>query len=418
MFVETGNPLFSSSPRGATCRPLGLERNGGIQDGYKHVAPSELKRGHVISFLSSLKLILVAITFMDIRDLRREIDRIDFELVKLLKTRMEVALKTRKFKRDVMDASREEEVLRRVQAHANAMGLLSPEFTSDLFASIIQESKTLQTQGYFLAGFQGEHGAYSEVAARMYDPSLVYIPCVEFADVFEGVAQGQLDVGIVPVENSLGGAITQVNELLIETDLTIINDVKIPVHHCLLTLPETDYREIRVVYSHPQALTQCRNFLNRNHLEARPYYDTAGAARMLNNERPKAAAAIASELCAEIYDLEIIKETIEDHDENQTRFLVISKQPPAEAGNKCSIIFAAVHRAGALFEILKVFADAHINLTRIESMPNREDPGNYYFFLDFEGNAQDEQVQRVLADVQQHTMMYKFLGCYREVKQA
>lgn len=355
---------------------------------------------------------------MDIQDLRREIDRIDFELVKLIKTRMETGLKIRKLKKEITDPGREEQVLNRVTAHANALGLVTPEFARELFTNLIQESKTLQAQGYSLAGFQGEHGAYSEVAARTYDPTLVYIPCVEFADVFEGVEQGQLDIGIVPVENSLGGAITQVNELLIERNLYIISDVKIPVHHCLLTLPETDYREIRVVYSHPQALTQCRNFLNRNNLEARPFYDTAGAARMLNNERPKAAAAIASELCAEIYDLEIIKEKIEDHEENKTRFLVISKQTPAEPGNKCSITFAAVHRAGALFEILKVFADAKINLTRIESMPNRSDPGNYYFFLDFEGNVQDEQIQRVLTEVQQHTMMYKFLGCYREVKQA
>ncbi len=353
---------------------------------------------------------------MDIRDLRQEIDRIDFELLKLIKTRMEVALKIRKFKADITDSNREDEVIHRVKSHSEALGLLQPEFAGQLFSRIIEESKTLQSKGYLLAGFQGEHGAYSEVAARKYDFNLAYIPCIEFADVFEGVEEGYLDLGIVPVENSLGGAITQVNELLIETNLKIIGEVKIPVHHCLLVLPNTDYREIRVVFSHPQALTQCRNFLARNHLEPRPFYDTAGAARMLSIDRPKASAAIASELCGEIYNLEIIKEGIEDHEENKTRFLVLSKHELDEPGAKCSIIFSAVHRAGALFEILKIFAEARINLTRIESMPNREDPGNYYFFLDFEGDINDENVKNVLNDVSENTIMYKFLGCYKEVK--
>jgi prephenate dehydratase/chorismate mutase len=353
---------------------------------------------------------------MDISDLRQKIDQIDFELLKLIKTRMELALKTKKLKSDVVDQKREEEVINRVVAHSKALGLLSPEFTENLFAKIIAESKQLQSKNYRLVGFQGEHGAFSEVAARTYDPDLVYIPCIEFADVFEGVEEGYLDIGVVPVENSLGGAITQVNELLIERPLHIISEVKIPVHHCLLTVPETDYREIRVVYSHPQALTQCRNFLNRNHLEALPYYDTAGAARMLSIERPKATAAIASDLCAEIYDLEIIKENIEDHEENKTRFLVISRQELDEPGRKCSIIFSAAHRAGSLFAVLAIFADAGINLTRIESMPNREDPGNYYFFLDFEGHINDEKIKNALAEVVKNTIMYKFLGCYKEVK--
>jgi prephenate dehydratase/chorismate mutase/prephenate dehydratase len=353
---------------------------------------------------------------MDIQDLRQQIDRIDFELIKLLKTRMEVALKTKKFKADITDSSREDQVIERVKSHSEALGLLPPKFSEQLFRRIMEESKKLQAKGYLLIGFQGEHGAYSEVAARRYNSALAYIPCVEFADVFEGVEDGHLDIGVVPVENSLGGAITQVNELLIDTSLHIVGEVKIPVHHCLLTLPETDYREIRVVYSHPQALTQCRDFLNRNRLEPRPYYDTAGAARMIATERPKAAAAVASTLCAEIYNLEVIKEEIEDHEENQTRFLLISREASDEQGTKCSIIFSAAHKAGSLFEILRVFAESRVNLTRIESMPNREDPGNYYFFVDFEGDIHDEKIQQVLEDVQKNTMMYKFLGCYGEVK--
>ena len=355
---------------------------------------------------------------MDIHELRREIDQLDFELLKMLKARMETVLKIRKFKTEdeILDVNREQQVLERIADHSQALGLLKPGLMQDLFKKIMAESKELQAKGYLLAGFQGEHGANSEVAARVYNPELIYIPCMEFGDVFESVSQGHLDLGVVPVENSLGGAITMVNELLIETDLHIVGGVNLPIHHCLLTLPGTDHREIRTVYSHPQALTQCRNFLHRNNLEPHPFYDTAGASRMLSIERPKASAAISSILCAELYNLEIIKEEIEDHEENRTRFVVLSKEPQPEGGTKCSMIFSVAHHAGALFEILRVFAEHDLNMSRIESLPNREDPGNYYFFVDIEGNIKDEKVQEALELVQENTSMYKFLGCYKEVE--
>ncbi len=352
-----------------------------------------------------------------LRELREDIDRLDFELLKLLRTRMETALKIRKFKSadEIVDASREQQVIERVVRQTQSLGLLSPEFAEDLFNKIMEESRAIQAKGHQLIGFQGEHGAYSEVAARAYHPGLAYIPCPEFADVFESVSKGYLDLGVVPVENTLGGAITQVNELLIDTELHIIGEIKLPIHHCLLALPGTDHREIRMAYSHPQGLTQCRDFLLRNHLEPRPFYDTAGSARMLSVDRPKASAAIASALCADIYNLEVIKERIEDHAENKTRFLIISREKPQEPGTKCSIIFSVAHHAGALFEIVRVFAESNINLTRIESMPNRDNPGNYYFFLDFDGVLHEEKIQHALEVVQQHTMMYKFLGWYKEV---
>ena len=356
---------------------------------------------------------------MDIYYWRSEIDRIDFELLKLLKTRMETALKIQKFKTEITDSAREEQVFTRVGHHIESLGLLSPEFAEQLFMNIIRESKEIQSRGKLLIGFQGEHGAYSEVAARAYNNDLVYMPCTEFADVFESVREGYVDLGILPIENSLGGAITQVNELLVENDLHIIGEIKIPIHHCLLTLPGIDHRDIRAVYSHPQALTQCRNFLSRNHLEPRPFYDTAGAGKMLSTERPDAAAAIASKLCAELYNLEIIKEGIEDHEDNVTRFLILSRKKSEDLGEKCSIIFSMSHeiatRSGSLFDILKLFAEANINLTRIGSLPNREDPGNYRFFMDFEGNDQDQKIQDALEGVKARTVLYKFLGCYKEV---
>ena len=270
-----------------------------------------------------------------------------------------------------------------------------------------------------MVGFQGEHGAFGEMAVAAFDKSAVPVPCLEFADVFEAVENGQLDLGIVPVENSLEGSVNAVNDLLIETaesDLQIIGEINLPIHHCLLAIPDTDYREIKVVYSHPQALGQCRNFLARNKLEARPYYDTAGAAAMIANERPKAAAVIASRLCAEIYGLEVLKENVEDHSSNSTRFVVLSKQKNNDVGNKCSIAFTTPHKAGALFAVLKVFSDAGINLTRIESRPIRGEHGKFAFLLDLQGSERDSGVAEALKLAKERTEMFRMLGCYTEEK--
>jgi prephenate dehydratase/chorismate mutase/prephenate dehydratase len=349
---------------------------------------------------------------MELTELRKKIDGIDEEILKLLNRRMEFALRTSKLKDGIADESREKEVLEMAERHSK--GLISPGFTKRIYDEIIKESKELQGKDATIVGFQGEHGAYSEVAVRGADKSWVPIPCTEFMDVFDGVKNGQLDLGVVPVENSLEGAVTQVNDLLVETDLRIVGEVKVPVHHCLLALPESDYRDIKVVYSHPQALAQCRGLISRNKLEPRPYYDTAGAAMMLANERPKAAAVIASRLCAEVYDLEVLKENVEDHDANYTRFVVLSKEPASEEGNKCSVIFSTAHKAGALFNVLKVFSDAEINLTRIESRPIRKDPGKFAFLLDFQGSDRDEKVKTALEKMKEETEMFNFLGCYKE----
>ena len=238
-------------------------------------------------------------------EISSKINKIDRELLVLLQERMGLALRSKKFQETGDDVQSEENVLERV--NRMNLDLIKSPFSRQLLKTIIDESKRLQDEDRRLVAFQGEHGAYGEVASRKLVPAGAYIPCLEFIDVFRGVEEGHFDLGVVPVENSLEGAVTQVNDLLTTTDLKVIGEVKVVVNHCLLSTEATDYREIRVVYSHPQALAQCREFLMRNKLEPRPYYDTAGAAKMLARENPKAAAAIASALCSELYDLEIIK---------------------------------------------------------------------------------------------------------------
>jgi prephenate dehydratase len=351
---------------------------------------------------------------MKLNEISSKINKIDRELLVLLQERMGLALRSNKFQESSDDTQSEENVLERV--NRMNLDLIKSSFSRQLLKTIIDESKRLQDEDRHLVAFQGEHGAYGEVASRKLMPTGAYIPCLEFIDVFRGVEDGHFDLGVVPVENSLEGAVTQVNDLLTTTDLKVIGEVKVVVNHCLLATEVTDYREIRVVYSHPQALAQCREFLMRNKLEPRPYYDTAGAAKMLARENPKASAAIASALCSELYDLEIIKEGIEDGPANSTRFLLLSREASAAKNDKTSIIFAVAHEAGQLYGVLQLFAEAKINLTRISSMPLRSDPSNYSFFLDFEGSEKDAHVAEVLQKMSQMTISLKNLGSYPAYK--
>jgi len=349
---------------------------------------------------------------MTLDEIRKKLDKIDFQILKLLNTRMELGLKTKKLKVAIEDYEREAELLDKIRSKSGA--LIAPKFCEKLFKEIIAESKKLQNKDYKLIGYQGEPGAYGQVAAMEWQKDLVPIPCTEFTQVFENTTSGLYDFGIVPVENTLGGTVSQVNQLVLNTKLFIVGAVELPIHHCLLAQSGTDYRELRAVYSHYQALEQCHHFVVRNNLEPIPYYDTAGAAKMLSENAPKASAAIASKLCAEIYNLDIIKENIEDFDKNITRFLVFSKEENQKNGKKCSIVFSTEHKAGILFKVLELFAKENINLTRIESLPNQQ--GSFAFFLDFVGAKNDVKVQKTLEAVQSITVNFRFLGCYNEVK--
>lgn len=349
---------------------------------------------------------------MGLKEIRKNIDRIDSKILMLLNDRMELALMAKKFKSQIEDRGREKEILERIRK--NATGLMNATFIENIFNEIIRESKSLQQRDYELIIFQGEHGAYSEVASREWRSDLIPVPCAEFVQVFEGVESGPCDYGIVPVENTLGGSVDQVNRLLINTDLYVVGAVELPIHLCLLALPGTDHREIRTVYSHPQALAQSRAFLSRNNLEPVQYYNTAGAAKMVAEKRPKGSAAIASKLSAELYNLEIVKEGIEDLDRNMTRFLVLSREENKEEGDKCSITFSTEHKAGTLFRVLEVFAREDINLTRIESIPS--EPGNYAFFLDFIGSSKEGKAMKALDKVKEITRSFKIMGCYKERK--
>jgi prephenate dehydratase/chorismate mutase len=347
---------------------------------------------------------------MVLKDIRGKIDLLDSRVLRILNDRMELALMAKKFKINIEDKEREKEIVERIRM--NSTGLINAQFVEKIYTGIIKESKALQKKEHKLIGFRGEHGAYGEVALREWNKDWVSIPNRGYDGVLEGVKTGLYDYGIVAVENSLGGIVGEVNELIVNSDLYVVGAVELPIYLCLLVLPGTDHRDIRTVYSQSQALAQCRNFLSRNNLEPVHYYDAAGAAKMLAEETPKASAVIASKMAAEIYNLEIIKEGIDDFERNMTRFVVLSREENRDDGDKCSILFSTEHRAGTLFNVLEVFAKRKINLTRIGSI--QSGVGNYTFFLDFIGSSKDENVKEALEEVNKVAVNYRFMGCYKE----
>ena len=341
--------------------------------------------------------------------LKKKISAVDRELVQMLETRLELTLRLAK-QQTIDPCACIEETVKELESRCSE--ILDPELVKSTYEGLLKAVDGLRERGTQLVGFQGEHGAYGEVASRALVPGGAYMPCLEFVDVFDGVENGLFDLGVVPVENSLEGAVTQVNDLLTRTPLKVIGEVKVPIHHCLLAPKGVDLDDIRIVYSHPQALAQCREFLLKHRYEARPFYDTAGAAKMIDRQRPLATAAIASKLCSKLYGLKIVRERIEDADSNTTRFQLISKTPFTGEGEKCSIIFGVSHSAGSLQSVLNLFADAGINLTRLASTPHKQDPGNYTFFCDFEGSDRDPVIRNVLDEIDRRTKEMVFLGCY------
>jgi prephenate dehydratase/chorismate mutase/prephenate dehydratase len=344
-------------------------------------------------------------------ELRAQIDDTDRKLLRLLDQRIEYALQTTRLKTAITDRDREDEVLGRVSAAAH--GLLGEGFVVELYRSIIAESKRLQAQRPRFGGFQGEHGAWSEMALERWDANVVPVPCRTFADVFEGVGSGAFDRGIVPVENTLGGSVVEVSDLLIETSLSIVGEVRVPVRQCLMALPGTGLAGVRSVRSHPQALSQCRGYLARHGLAPEPFYDTAGAARWLMFAGARSVGAVASPLAASLYGLEILAEDIADREGNETRFVVLARELYTGPADKGSLVLTTEDRSGALVQALGAFADHHVNLSRIESRPNAGRGGQYTFMLDFAGDPANDDVARALSALTAQGVSYKVLGFYR-----
>ena len=265
------------------------------------------------------------------------------------------------------------------------------------------------------AAFQGELGAYSEMAVyNFFGQNIEVKPCKSFDDVFENVKIGKVNYGVVPIENSIEGSVNRTYDLFLEYDLKVCGEIIIRVSHCLIAHKNSKLEQIKTVFSHPQALAQCRKFLEKHNLKAISTFDTAGSVKMIKEEKMMDSAAIASERAAQIYGMTILEREIEDAKNNSTRFFVLDKQDSPYSGeDKTSIIFAAKSIPGALHKVLKEFADRNINLTKIESRPTKQTPWEYHFYLDFEGHRTETKCQEALKNIKDKTLFIKILGSYK-----
>jgi prephenate dehydratase len=271
-----------------------------------------------------------------------------------------------------------------------------------------------------IIAFQGEPGAYSEAAALKYSPGAAVLPCPSFEEVFAAVAEGRATHGILPMENSIGGSIHRNYDLLVEHLLPIVGEVELHVDHCLLARPGTALEDVRVVYSHPQALAQVEKALSEMRgVEVVAVYDTAGAAKMVRDGERRDTAAVASRRAAEVFGLAVLRASMQDFADNITRFCVIAKDAPeegADEANKTSIVFALHSKPGALFKALAGFALRDINLTKLESRPLRGRPWEYAFYVDVEVPRTHPGCQRALADLGEFSHWVRVLGSYRASK--
>ena len=260
--------------------------------------------------------------------------------------------------------------------------------------------------------FQGERGAYSEAASiSFFGNEIDTIPCHTFADALKNTENDKSDYSVLPVENSLAGSVGESNDLLLSMKLNAVGEIYHRIHHCLIGNGSID--DVDTVYSHPQALGQCRQFIQENSLKTIPSYDTAGSVKIIKDLNKNNAACIASKNAAEIFDVPVIKEGIEDNVNNYTRFLVFSKESNDKTENdKTSIIFSIKHEAGALAKIINEFYQHKIYLTKIESRPNKNTAWEYNFYVDFEGDQDDSSIKDVLQTLRDNTTFLKILGSY------
>lgn len=264
--------------------------------------------------------------------------------------------------------------------------------------------------------FQGAAGAYSEEAITLLDPTAQPQPYREFRDVAEAVLEHRAELGLLPIENTVVGSIAQNFDLIAESGLAIVGEVMSPVHHCLLGVAGASRAAVRRVLSHPVALAQCERFLRSlSGVEMVAFYDTAGAAAEVARQGDRSLAAIAGALAAERYGLTILAERIEDEPHNQTRFLLVaaeSRSPPPGVAAKTTLLLKLPHRPGTLARALAPIAAAGLNLTKLESRPDRTTPWEYLFYLDVEARAADPAMAGAIRDLEAQGAVVIVLGDY------
>ncbi|MBW6410839.1 prephenate dehydratase [Clostridium weizhouense] len=371
-------------------------------------------------------------------DYRKSIDEIDKEIIELFEKRMDVVLKIGEYKKKnnlpVFNKQREEQVVEKNLKHLKNKDYL--EETRTFFYRLMKTSRELQVRKINeeelekdldieeenikikdSIGFYGVKGSFTEEAMIKYfgkkNNAKAY---EEFEDVFLAVQKGDIRYGVLPIENSSTGAISDVYDFLYKYGFYITGEVCIKINQNLLGIKGTTVDEIKEVYSHPQGFKQTSEFLKKNSdWKLSPFHSTATSAKLIKDLNDNSKAAIASKRVAEIYGLEVLSANINNQDENFTRFIIIGKELRKDKNaDKVSVVFSLEDKAGTLYKLLRYFAENNINMIKIESRPMKQGPWKYFLYVDFEGNLFNEEVTKALALIEQSSAYFKLLGAYRK----
>lgn len=375
----------------------------------------------------------------DIDDYRKKIDEIDQEITRLFEERMDIVIKVGEYKKQnnlpVFNKAREDEVIAKNIGYLNnkdyseglkdffinimniAKDLEDKKIVEDTSSVNMRELKNRSEKSNIKVGFYGVAGSFSEEAmikhfgkrddAKAYD---------EFEDVFLAVKNEEIDYGVVPIENSSTGAISQVYDLIYKYGFYIVGEECIKIDQNLIGIKGTELDNVKEVYSHPQGFEQSTDFLKKySQWKKIPFHSTADSVKLVSDLKDMSKVAIASKRAANIYNLNIIKENINNQSENSTRFIVISKELELdESCDKVSVVFSLEHKAGTLYKLLRHFAENNINMMKIESRPMEKGAWKYFLYVDFEGNLQSEKVTKALKLIEQSSAYFKLIGGYKK----
>ena len=378
----------------------------------------KIKIGYIPSHTESARRVRASVRLLLNRNesvdaLRKKIDQIDSKIVALLNDRASVALKigqAKSLSNDLVYAPhRETEVLRRVIDFSR--GPLPGRAIGAIYREVISATRALESE--LKIAYLGPEATYTHLAAReKFGSAPEFIAAKTIGEAFQEVEQGRASFGVVPIENSTEGVVAHTLDRLVESKLSICAEIFLDIHHCLLSRSGRG-DDIRRVVSHPQALAQCRRWLEGHFQNAavEEVASTAQAAAMAAAD--PALAAISSSLAKEVYKLEVVAENIEDHSNNITRFIVIGrKEPKPSKKDKTSLVFSVKDEPGILHRMLQPLAKSRINLTKIESRPLKDKPWEYMFFIDFKGNKEETRVKRAIRDLEKNCLFMKVLGSY------
>lgn len=374
---------------------------------------------------------------MNLSEIRKEIDNIDEQLIKLFCKRMDCSKKVAEYKKKnntpVLNIEREREILENVEKKGGEYGYAAQllfsnilELSRGLQHDIMGSGKAMRTQienadtsikksPKVKIALQGIEGANSHEATTRLFPECKPVFFKTFAKVFEAVNSGEADYGVLPVENSSAGSVADVYDLILQYRFYIVKAIDLPIEHCICGIPKSDFSDIEQVWSHPQALAQCTEFTNNHNLTTVTVGNTAMAAKKISEEKRINCAAICTEKAAQEYGLKVLKKGCQNDKDNSTRFIVISKKLIIpENADKISLCFSVPNIKGALYNVLGRFSSNGMNLTKLESRPRDGAAFEYLFYLDFQGNVHNEKVVNMLCALSEEMPEFSFLGNYKE----